>query len=743
MRFIPVRVKRPPQGTRALAVRVVLPGHDVYAPWVSPHLVYKGGVFKAFREKAHKDYRPEADAASITALVADGALLVRRSLAAPALAALVRDGIVALRPVALSSAVAGPRPALDKPVAEDDWALVDVLERFPLDRATLPPRCFDVSGTLAPQGGYDPSRPNASLIASRTDDLAWGEGRGPRAAAFRLHELPIDLFLREDVFARLNEALGGALEEGRSRPTLGMLDDTAEAPPFALSASAADEAAAAFYRLLAGSAGAGDRERALTSPIHAYLTALLVDRKAGDDTREAACAHPFYAAAYARDVDRGPRDDTRDAASGAPGSALEYVQYVDRGPHDRTRAAFKESYRAQDYEVLAARVLAAAKAVGEGPAPKGEVDKGGSKGGAGAAPKKGAQKGAQREEGPAFTPLLVTGAKRGQVVLTAPGAAGGELSHAADPGAAGVVAAEPTPKKGKALRSRIGGLVALGGSDLAPFVLRRDIAQSVLGHLPEDELVLRPVAVRDAEGAIDADFVWLDVRAEAPLDRDASDAVYSDPSRPHASFVKAVRAFVFDPARAPRAALFRVGELPNIVMIREDLLATLRKATGQAAATVKPPHDHLPMTPVFPIWAMEPAFEQSAEASAASASAYRALAAGEGGGKLRARALESPIYAYWVARNVDRGPSDDTRKSALGHPHYAALYARWVDHGRRADTESAAAGNAASALYYASHVAFELSPAGEKVLLASGWGPDDVRRIAVDLERVRSVRAAS
>jgi hypothetical protein len=702
---------------------------------MSPNIVYAGGVLRAFRERTHKSHEPATDAGQTTAMVVDGALIVRRARAAPALEDLIRAGVVVLRPVALSSAVAGARPALDKPVMDDDWALVDVVERFPIDRATLTGSCFDVSGTGAAMGAYDPKRPHASLVSSRPDVLTWTAGCEPSVAAFRLHELPIDLFLREDLFGQLNAALDGALEEGRSRPTVGMLDQTTNGPPFAIDEATAEQAAAAFYRQLRGASRQGDRECALGSPIHAYLTAKLVDRAPAGDTRCGACAHPFYAAAYARDVDWGPRDDTREAAAESEASALEYMRYVDRGPHERTRATFKDSYRAQEYEIEAARVAMAMKAIVAAGAPAVRPTPQ-------ERPAKGNDVESRRAGGGSrsFTPLLMKGAKRGDAYVTAPDAPEQQLTPAVELGGAGVVATDPKPKGARGLRRRIASLVALGGSDLAPFLLRRDIAERVLGHLPASELVLRPVSLHDDAGRVESDFVLLDVRVEAPLDRDASDAVYVDPSRPHASLVKVVRAFAFAADRAPRAAMFRVGEFPDIVMIDSDLLAALRTATANTASTVKPPHDHLPMLPVFPLWSSGPKILQTAEESAASAAAYHGLVRGDRDRGLRSTGLASPIYAYWIARNVDGHAGDETRAAALMHPHYAALYARWVDGAPREDTRDAAAADAASALYYAKYVDVKLTPAIEKTLLGCGWGPDDVRAIAADLERVRARR---
>lgn len=760
MRYVPIRARRPPAAARSLLGRAVLPGEAAFASWISPNMPLLPGPITVFRDRQHKAYDPADPAARADAIVVDGALILRRSAVEPVLAEAIARGEVALHPVVLAEPVAGAKPALGKPALETDWALLDVRARFPIPREGLSRSSFHPTGGDGAEGAFDPDRPHASLVASRPDAVTF-EDPAPPFGVFRLHELPIDVFVREDLFERLNEATGGALEQGRMRPTLGVIDSTANGPPFGQTEEEAARSAAAFRDLLAGRAKKDAKElrrAALASPIYGYLTARLVDRAPADDTRAAALKHPFYAAAYARDVDRGPRDDTRDAAAGSESSTFEYMRYVDRGPHERTQAAMRESYRSQDFEVEAARVAAAAKAAREaagakdgstkdGSAKDGSAAAGGSEAGArkpaGKAKKGGAKDGSAPQGGKAaarsFAPLVLTGPKRGEVYVTAPEAPSQELVPEVREERSRVVATDIKPSGPKALRKRIQDLPALGRSDMWPFLLRRSIAEEVFGGLPAGEVELREVDVRDAKGPIEADFVWVRVLQEYPLDRDASKAVYTDASKPHASLVKAVDHFAFSPGNEPPASIFRVGEMPNVVMAEEGLIASLKRAAGTGLG-VKPPHGHLGMLPAFPLWSEGPPFAQSEEEAAASWAAYREMLAGARSEALRARALANPITAYWTARHVDGEPAEDTRRGALAHPHYAALYARYVDRAGRDDTRAAAAAEAVSALFYARYVDEALTPEEEAKLLASGWGPDDVKAIHEDLRRVREGR---
>jgi hypothetical protein len=81
---------------------------------------------------------------------------------------------------------------------------------------------------------------------------------------------------------------------------------------------------------------------------------------------------------------------------------------------------------------------------------------------------------------------------------------------------------------------------------------------------------------------------------------------------------------------------------------------------------------------------------RAAEARA-SAEAFWALYRGAKDAGLRDRCCESAHYAYWLARAVDRAPSDDPRAGASRQPELARCDAQHVDRAARDDTRAAAA----------------------------------------------------
>jgi hypothetical protein len=130
------------------------------------------------------------------------------------------------------------------------------------------------------------------------------------------------------------------------------------------------------------------------------------------------------------------------------------------------------------------------------------------------------------------------------------------------------------------LRKRAKSLVALdAGYDL---VVRRSLAQKALVGVSEADLALVPVHLVDAQGLIDDDFALLDARPWFPMDRDASDADYADPANPHGSECKLVRRLAWGQGRAPRADAFRLGEHPDVTLLRRDLAVALSKALKKA-----------------------------------------------------------------------------------------------------------------------------------------------------------------
>ncbi len=696
--WVAVRAKTPPNSKgRVIAVRIAYAEERSYWQWFKPNSPHPSGSIRAFREREHRDYDAGKGAHAVVALHCRGALVVRHSLVKGVLADALTRGEIAVRPVELSQRTAGSKPATAG-VMEDDWILVDTLVRHPVDRSALEPSMFGVPGRGTADGAFDPSRPHASLVSHAPRDLSWSEGRAPHSVAFRLHELPANLYLEFSLYEMLNDALGGALEIGSAGPVLNIVDDTVALPPFAQGEAAAKRSFNALYRLLADSsrgeaASKRDQQAVLRSPIAATLLAMLVHRAPSADTRAAACQHPLYAAVYARDVDRAPRDDTRQAAAAAEASAAEYMRHVDRTMHPDIRETLVSSFRFKDYEREASQFAAAA------PVPVRSA--------AGTR---------------VHVPLMLADRKYGQVWITAADAPERKLTPAALP-LARLVVEDPKGKKGKGLRKRIAKLNALGQGWLGPLILRRSLVEPLLGPLGAEQVTLLPVALEDGIGVVDADFVLLDVRAQVPLDREAAEATYLEPGRPNTSLVTSVSRFAYGSNRAPAESLFRVAEFPNVVMIEKSLLAELRVATGNAVKSVSR-HDHLPMLPAIPIWDVGSPMIQKEEGGASSAAAYwrlsRAHEVAEDTEALRRQALQSPIYGYWIARHVDRAAKDDTRQAALAHPYYAALYARYVDAAPRDETRAAAACDAASAWFYANYVDIGLVEPIRSALMETG-----------------------
>ncbi len=264
-------------------------------------------------------------------------------------------------------------------------------------------------------------------------------------------------------------------------------------------------------------------------------------------------------------------------------------------------------------------------------------------------------------------------------------------------------------------RKRAPSAVALDGVGSA-IVVRRSLAERALAGVPATELSLVPVRLVDDEGVIDDDFALLDPIAWFPMDRDASEAEYADPSNPHGSECKRVLRLAWSAGRAPRLAAFRLGEHPDVILLRRDLAAALSKAVKKAVVVVEPPYppedrsfsidtrpNALTQTSVAGLPGNARPWQPAAEA-ARSAEAFWSLYEGKADAAARAAACASPHYAFWLARTVDRAPADDTRRGALADAGYAFIYAATVDRAPRDDTRQAAAGTVLAALAYAEYV---------------------------------------
>jgi ribosomal-protein-alanine N-acetyltransferase len=272
---------------------------------------------------------------------------------------------------------------------------------------------------------------------------------------------------------------------------------------------------------------------------------------------------------------------------------------------------------------------------------------------------------------------------------------------------------------------------ALGG-----FVARRSLVAPVLGNVPAGELVLRDVALADTKGkVVDEDFVYLDVRAQAPLDRAAAKAAWTPAGAPSAAFLSRLEVATWGPDRIPRAQIFRIGEANGVIAASLDLATALGRATKQWIGARRQ-NPNAPQYPGFSNHPDEtPAVGQPRAAAAAAEDAYWRLARGAGGPKDRATACTSPIWAYWLALTVDGEPRDDTTKAVLTHPTYALRYAVELVRAPSPAFERAVAADWWAAGVYATVLAKEVAKVFEATLVESGWALEAERERIEELAR--------
>jgi hypothetical protein len=293
-------------------------------------------------------------------------LALRRELIEPLLAKYGAAGDVNLVPILLYD---------DQGPLDADFVWVDPKQRLPLDR------------DAAVAEYENPANPHGSRCV-RVQELAWGPGREPKPALFRLGEHPDVVVAREELALDLAKATKQGLAPHPApyrRDTKGADIDFRNGyqnhlgmsgfypypqvlpMPETAPAEVSAKAAAAYFRLYGGAGEPGDREAVLACPHYSHYLAAAIDCDANDDTAATALRHPHYAFLYANQLDRGPRDDTRLAAAQHPLSALAYARYVDVGPHPVTEQganhpSIQGSY-AQD--IATAAKWAAWRAAGE------------------------------------------------------------------------------------------------------------------------------------------------------------------------------------------------------------------------------------------------------------------------------------------------------------------------------------------------------------------------------------------
>lgn len=692
-RFGPLQVASDHE--RVVTCQLVSPGSRFATPH-HPDAHTEDGAWYALRADTHRGHSGE----DAVALRVPHALVLRRAIAEKVLGPLARDGVVSFRPVTLVSNRIEAELTRPRKLS-DDWLMVDTARRFPLDRDTLEPGCFESRSWENTDEVLDARRPWCSLVSRLLSAPRWSEGRAPTHSVFRLLELPAELMAEEALLRRLGSALGeGVLLRELRDARLFPVAELNAAPPFPESDAHGEAAGGAFFRVASGAASRSDRGEILRSPFWSWALARTLEGPA-DDTREAACRHPVTAAAYARDVDRAARADTRDAACGHPGSAISYMRHVDRGPHPATSSAFRDHLRVSKLEVEA-RALAERRVTPH------------------TAPTR--KPATQNGQGVTATPSRWVGLDASNAPMVA-WRDGRTSPHAApgvtEPAVGLIVLGAKTAAAAKKKTAKWNTLSAPGW-----MVFRRSVVEPALSGITDPALRWHAVSLVDATGVtVDEDWVVLEVTREWPLDRQACEATYHDRSNPHGTAVLQVAEVAYGAGRSPDVAAFLIGELPSIAVFRPEVADLIAKAVGRGLSCCK----SLRLLPSYPrVGRTEQLGASSAATANAAAEAFWQLVAGSGDCALRADVCKSPHYGYWLARVVDQAPADDTRAAALLHTHYAAEYAQLVDRAGREDTRKVAAAHGLSALHYAKYVDRALKPTIVAALHEAGWGDTDL-----------------
>jgi hypothetical protein len=706
MNYAPTFVQRPSKKTKVFQGSLVAPGFTAPSPWLRPDDPLPDGPFTVYPGKS-PDVSLTRGVGWASAIMVPSVLIVRKSLAEPVLRPLVTAGDVVLRTVKVLRAFPSKKLPTNAEVMDEDFVLVDVRARFPVDRAMLPADAWEAK---------NPKR-YASLLEWVPPDTAFGKGRAPRAAMFRVGEQPSLLLTERSLFTRLDRALGGALREGEMGPRFGMLDAFTE-PRFKESAEEAEAAANAFYRMFGKkTSNPKDRALALKSPTWAYWVARLVDSAPKDDTRQAASGHPFYGYAYARDVDRGPHAVTRKAVRSEACAAREYAIHVDREVKADTRKALAYS-NATGVERAAqenAARFAKPDATSVASAPSG-----------------------------ADTFVMVGFAPDGRGVVQGSFRTAGAQLHAPYSRLSpppGVFMADEYGGKGRLRRQKsLSHLFALRDGEYGPVIVRKSAVASLFAKLSH-EVKLVPVTLHDASGRLDPDFALLDVTTYVPLDPIASKLKLAHARAPVTGGIRLVDRLTWSPAIRPRARIFRVLELPYMLFMDAELCAALEKATARAVRQFsgKPTTAH--MSPLSAPPAKVSAKDEAAATAAMAAFARYAARAPEDASreskKERAAALAHPRGALAVATALDRAPRDDTRKAVLSSPTAAVEYALLVDRGPHPLTRKAATKSPQSTYRYVRDVDIGFHPQTRASFGRPTWGNEELRGLEEELAEVR------
>lgn len=252
----------------------------------------------------------------------------------------------------------------------------------------------------------------------------------------------------------------------------------------------------------------------------------------------------------------------------------------------------------------------------------------------------------------------------------------------------GVVRLIDTSSKGRFRKARGTSRLKAVIPRYGTWAFRKSLIEPLFKDVPPTVATLYPARLEDAEGILDEDWVFLEIHAVFPVDRDACAAVYAAADNPHGSRIVSVQEFRWGEGRTPKDPLFRVGEFPNVAMIRGDWAERLSQATGKIVLGLRAPYPSgeaysALLEPNFvtrwtPRTDLEPDvfMDDSGTARRAAEAFWRMV---QGDQTDRQVALASPLYALWTALIVDRAGREETRQAAGKVPFFALLYERDVD----------------------------------------------------------------
>lgn len=264
------------------------------------------------------------------------------------------------------------------------------------------------------------------------------------------------------------------------------------------------------------------------------------------------------------------------------------------------------------------------------------------------------------------------------------------------------------------------------------WIVRRAVAQSAFEGVCPRELSLTPTAVTIDGQIVDRDWVFLDVRALLPLDRDASKLEFELADNPHGSAPTpdTLREARWGERGTSSYSVFRCGDFPQLVFTSSSICAKLEALTGGRIAAASMPFGcdeslaansgKEPINSSMTFSYIRGVFHADPAAAKDAANAFWALYAGGTDDSARDAVLQNPHYAFWLAMVIDREPRADSRSAACAHARYAVAYARYVDQAPSNETREAAAKDFGAALSYLAQVELADHPELQRAAMREG-----------------------